>query len=68
MSERPKIRYKYWGANPVAGKPCWTLYGLNAIGQAWGVATYFSEEAAAAATTMLNHLSQYETVHLDESL
>lgn len=68
MSERPKVRYEYWKADPVAGKKCWALYRLNEIGMSSWVATYYSEEAAASARALLRHLSQFEKVHLDESL
>ncbi len=62
--DTPKVRYEYWRANPEKGKECWTVYRLNAIGQAWSVATYTDENVAKMMTNLLTTASSHESVHL----
>lgn len=62
--ERPLVRYEYWKSNPEQGRECWTVYRLNVIGQAWSVATYFTEDIANMVAKVLTTTSEHESVHL----
>lgn len=63
-NERRRVRYEYWKSNPEQGKQCWTVYRVNAIGQAWSVNTYYEESVAKTAVAVLDGLSEYESVWL----
>jgi hypothetical protein len=57
------VEYRVKYERNLFDRPTWTLYRVNASRQWWGIADYFSEEAANNAANLLNTLSGHETVH-----
>jgi hypothetical protein len=64
MGDKPLVEYKVEYARRIHDEATWTLYRVNAARQWNGIADYTSKDAAEGAASILNALSQHETVHL----